>query len=71
MTDKTVTQWIEEIDKSIEDKKKKNIHSYFQFSMEISDGDSKMIAKYFSDKKYVVEFRKCPRMKYDLIISGF
>lgn len=65
---KSAQQWIEEIEHNIIYLKKKNIHTYANFYIELEKDSPDKIKNHFS-KGYTIKINKCPRQRYDLIIT--
>ena len=64
---KTSAEIIPEIENKIAELKKKNVHTFYSISTEITQKTANDIKSYF--KEYSVETKKCPRGLFDIIIS--
>lgn len=65
---KSAEQWIDEIENSIAYLRNKNIRTYANFYIELEKDAPNKIKNHFS-KEYNIQIHKCPRQRYDLIIT--
>lgn len=61
--------WKTEIEQSIASKKEKGVRTYYAMSAEMTQQTRDELLRYFSQIYYVVEFRRCPRGLFDVIIK--
>ena len=64
---KTSAEIIPEIENKIAELKKKNVHTFYSISTEITQQTAQDVKMYF--KECSVETKKCPRGFFDIIIS--
>ena len=65
---KSYDEWKTEIEQSIASKKEKGIHTYYAMSAEMTRQTRDELVMYFSQFYYAIEFKRCARGFFDIII---
>lgn len=65
---KDTQSWKTEIEQSISRLKEKGIHTYYAMSAEMTKETRDELVMYFSQFYYALDFKKCPKGLYDVII---
>lgn len=71
MATKSFSEWKNELEEAIENKKDKGLKTLFLFSCHMLQDTAKGLESYFSSEGYDAEFKSCQCRKktYDIIIT--
>jgi hypothetical protein len=64
-----IDAFIKEVEADVSRLKLLGRHTFFMMSQDITKSQADKITEYFSNLKYDVEVKMCPRKKWDIIIK--